>query len=224
MDAGIPLNLATATAVLDPSHALELSTAQPEVDGEDWGTMEIAALQAKLEADDDFVILQLETTFVTGVPVSGLRIEVNAVGLRTLEVGGIYQVPAKGEAPEGFDRYIVKDVLLPGEHTLTWSYVWNPPKDGAGDPSPDGVTLAPPKIFGARAVAMRAEVAAGTSTLILEGPNPGDVNVAIDGIEVPMSRDAPCRAAVPPATAGDTEITIEFPCVPVHVTAARWLT
>lgn len=224
MDAGAPLSLEGWDAVLDPSFVLELAAAQAEVDGDDWGEMPIVDLQAKLEADDDFVILQLETTFATGIPVSGLRVEVNSLGLRTLEVDGVYQVPVKGEAPEGFDRYVVKDVLPAGDHRLLWSYVWNPPKDSSDEPNPDGVTLAGPKIFGARAASTRVAIPAGATALVFDGPAPGDVGVAIDGVDLPMAADAPCRAEVPPGGATDAEVRVAFPCSPVTVTAARWLT
>jgi hypothetical protein len=149
MKTGKTLPLDGFQPVLDGANVFEIPEAQVESDGDDWGSLDLAVAQARLEEADDLAILQLRSVFVTGAEIPGMRIEVNAVGLRTLEVDGTYCVPAKGEERPGGERYKLPDPLPAGKHRLEWSYVWNPPKDrSTGEPLTDGVTLWPVRITG----------------------------------------------------------------------------
>lgn len=128
---------------------LQLPNAEVEADDEIWGTMPLADAQKRLEDDDDFAILVLRTEFTSEGDHEGLTIEVNSEGLRLLEVDGKYLVPVAGAAPEGFERYLLPSPFPAGEHSVQWSFVWQPPVDkSSGEKLDDGVTLMPLRLQG----------------------------------------------------------------------------
>jgi len=187
-----------------------------EADGDDWGEMGIAEAQARLESDDDLVILQLRSAFTTAAEITGAGVEVNGAGLRTLDVDGTYAVLDKGAAREGCERYRLPDPFPAGEHKLEWSYVWNPPKDcSTGEPLPDGVTLLPPWLMrsepGSLArVQADVDVPVGVRGLVVEGPAPGNVSASIDGAQLPSADSAGCLE-LPPGISGKMTLYLEFP-------------
>ncbi|MAB88177.1 MAG: hypothetical protein VX913_04435 [Planctomycetota bacterium] len=218
MDAGTPLPLdAFSPSSDDDDAAVVVPQAMAEIDGSDWGQLEISEVQRRLEADGDFVILQLAATFTTPLQLSGLEVLVNAAGLRTLEVDGTYCVPSKRPMPEDREGYVLSDDLPAGEHRLAWSYVWNPPAD------PDGVTLVPPRILGLARCEAEVDVVEGATALVLDGPAPGSVAVVLDGVALPMSVDAPARAAVPPGAVGQARLALIFTGEAAVTRAARWV-
>lgn len=218
MDAGTPLSLdAFSPAVDEDAAAVAITRARAEIDGSDWGELDVTEVQRRLESDGDFVILQLATTFTTQLRLSGLEVLVNASGLRTLEVDGTYCVPSKRAMPEDREGYILVDGLAAGEHRLAWSYVWNPPGE------PDGVTLVPPLILGLGRCEADVDVAEGATSLVFDGPAPGSVTATLDGVAMPMSIDAPARASVPPGTSGPARLALTFTREASVARAARWL-
>ncbi|MAG57503.1 MAG: hypothetical protein CMJ83_14520 [Planctomycetes bacterium] len=251
MDTAASIPLTSFRPVLGGCNVMRLSSASVESDGDDWGEMAIVDAQAKLEELDDFAILQLGTTFSTEAELSELRVEVNEVGLRTLEVDGTYCTPAKGEENEGCERYKLPSPLPAGEHRLDWSYVWNPPKDGSGDPAADGVTLIPPRICGpfvasagGRPAPLPDAVDAGALAATFPEPEGGfeiaaDVDVPADARAVLVEGVSPGSISVrledqelartgdaasfelPPGTAGTSMLTVGFTGYPENLTGVR---
>lgn len=218
MDAGTPLSLdAFEPALHDAAAAGSVARARAEVDGDDWGELGITEIQARLQEAGDFAILQLAAAFTTPLELSGLEVLVNATGLRTLEIDGTYCVPSKRPMEEDREGYVLPERFPAGEHRLAWSYVWNPPEES------DGVTLVPPRILGLLRCEADVQVPDGVTALVFDGPPSGSIAVALDGLDLPMSTDAPSRASVPPGTSGPARLALQFPGDAVVIHAARWL-
>lgn len=131
------------------TRSFELSHVAAQVDGDDWDPSPIETVQARLEEEDDFAIVQLATSFGTDAALAGLVIDVTGEGLRNCTLDGTYMVPVKDGVPEDTARYQLPDPLPAGEHELIWSYAWSPPRDqSTGDALPGGVDLFAPRLVG----------------------------------------------------------------------------
>lgn len=131
-------------------NTVRIDPVDAEVDDAAWGLMPAAEVQRRLEAAGDFAIVVLRATIRSQDEIPGLILEVNSEGQRNLVLGRSYLVPAKDPAPPGLLRFRMPDPLGAGEHTLQWSYAWDPPAAGSsGAPGKGGVTLVPPRLLGA---------------------------------------------------------------------------
>jgi hypothetical protein len=218
MDAGVPLPLhGFRPRTDDDSAVLRVTQVHAEIDGDQTGPIPIDHLQARLEGDGDFAILQMEATFCCPMSLGGLEVQVNAAGLRTLEVDGAYCVPSKRVMPEDREGYVLPEDLSWGDHRLAWSYAWNPPDDV------QGVKLVAPSLLGLLACDAELDIPEGVRSLLLEGPAPAHVSVVLDGTELPMAADGPARVALPPGTSGPASMVIRFHEKATPIRRARWL-
>ena len=206
-----------------------LARAFADVDGDDWGEIPLSETQARLVEEDDLAILQLWVDLEIADPIEFFEVEVNDIGLRTLDMGGTYCVPVRdADLPEGHARYKLESALEPGVHRLQWSYVWNPPADSEGNALDDGVTLTPPivrhLVADASGVLRKptaepdvAALSAGSldaelecpisiqvtdTSLRVEASHPGGIQAFLDDQELPQSPPQSGTFAIPPATEG----------------------
>jgi len=188
--------------VLDHPTVLTLTHADVEADDEQWGRISLAEAQERLVKEDDLAILVLRTDFESEGELRDMTIEVNANGLRLLEVDGTYLVPRSGEAPEGFERYELPSPLEPGYHEVQWSFVWNPPVDsGTGEEQEDGVTLQPLRIQG-RAAGRHDKVFPAPSQIALDQLEESGLGGIPEGLGLVREIEIPSEA---------TELRLEGP-------------
>jgi len=218
MDAGVPLSLDGFRPLLDEESVVRaLTEVRADVDGEQVGPIPITTLQEQLVAEADFAILELEAPFSCPVKLSGLEVEVNATGLRTLELDGAYCVPSKRDMAEDREGYVLPDDLAVGDHRLTWSYAWNPPEE------PEGVSLVAPRILGLGGCIGDVDIPEGATCLLLEGPRGDQLEVELDGARLPVSEGNPVRVGLPPGTSGSAVLTFRFHEDGDPLRSGRWL-
>ncbi len=218
MDAGVALSIDGFRPLLDEqSVARTLDEVRADVDGEQVGPLSIATLQERLVAEGDFAILELEASFSCPVKLSRLEVEVNATGLRTLELDGAYCVPSKRAMAEDREGYVLPDDLAAGDHRLTWSYAWNPPEES------EGVSLVAPRILGLGACFGDVDIPEGSTCLLLEGLRGDHVEVGLDGVRLPGSAESPVRFSLPPGTSGPAVLTLRFNEDADPLRSGRWL-
>lgn len=246
-----PLSLSVETlkpVLLSPAHCA-LSRADTEVDGDRWGMLAIAEVQARLEAADDFAVLMLDHEFESSGLLEDLLVAVPAAGLRNLALDGTYMIPTK-DPPEGIALYRMPTPLAPGVHKLQWSLVWSPPVDRlTGEANHGGVSLRPAEVCGncaceAGVITAVPDHVAGRSLATLfpaaelqlrlavnlpafpvllhvEGPAAGGLAVRMGGQVLALPPSAPQRVAVPIELAGPVELELTLAPHAGNITALR---
>ncbi len=214
---------------------LEVEKAKAEVDDDAWGVLPVVEVQRRLEEADDFAIVVLQATLSVKAPLTGLFLEATAEGQRNLSFGKTYLVPAKAGAAKDYCRYVMPSPLAVGEHLVTWSYAWHPPKDrDTGEAKTGGVTLRPLRVvgdfswdesgLGARGPLVdlgrgawhhgparfkkTIDIAPGQTRLRIEGNEVYSLRADLDGVELVRREDQPGLFALPPGVLGAAELTL----------------
>lgn len=243
------LSLETLKPVLVSPVRCVLPLADTEVDGDRWGTLPVAEVQARLEAADDFAVLMLDHEFRSAGLPQDLVVAVPAAGLRNLSLDGTYMIPTK-DPPRGLAIYRLPSPLTPGPHKLQWSLVWSPPMDrSSGKPNHGGVSMVPAEVRGncASAAGVISAVPEHVSGLCVavqfpgaevrlqcavqlpaypvllhvEGPAAGGLTVRMAGAALPLPLGAPHRMTVPSELAGRVELELTLAPGAGNVTALR---
>ena len=231
---------------LTAPNILAIDPVRADVDGEDWGLLNVEEVQRRLEQEDDFAIVQLEADLVSRAAVPGLVVRLNAGGLRRVDLDGTYLTPTEKDLGPDLVGYGLPDPLPAGTHRLAWSCAWNPPEGG------DGVTLAVPRIVGSFAdpegqlaplpehvdllrlgevglasaearlsLSRYVEVPPAYKVLHVQGPLAGSLSIAADGDDLAVISEAPMRFSVPPHLDGKVHLTLQFTGSPAPVTMMR---